>query len=98
MYHSSFLQKIYKYICIAFTLVKIFVLNNFCLNSLSMLQIFYMYLKREAALASAMTPVSSAPRSNRQIPVRDKYPYVFDSYLEAKQSSSFIAGAKVPSD
>ena len=49
---------------------------------------------REAALFAAAT----APqffRRDTQPQKTPKYPFVFDSYAEAKQSSAFVAGAKV---
>lgn len=49
---------------------------------------------REASLyAAASTPLFSRP--GRQVTIREKYPFVFDNYAEAKQSSAFVAGAKV---
>ena len=48
---------------------------------------------REAALAAA----SSAPlfSQSRSTASAQRYPFVFDSYADARQSSSFIAGSKV---
>ena len=49
---------------------------------------------REAALISAArgSLFSSKPKYTGE---RPKYPFVFDSFAEAKQTSSFIAGNKV---
>jgi len=53
-------------------------------------------LSREAALiAVSNAPLfsSSRPSASAQ---SERYPFVFDSYADARQSSSFIAGSKVP--
>ncbi len=49
---------------------------------------------REAALlAAAQSPMFTG--TGRSIPDREKYPYVFDAFAEARQTSAFVGGAKV---
>jgi hypothetical protein len=50
------------------------------------------YTYREAALR-APAPLFSGGRGNYA--PREKYPFVFDSMEEARQSSAFIGGVKV---
>ncbi|ESO93256.1 hypothetical protein LOTGIDRAFT_189896 [Lottia gigantea] len=51
-------------------------------------------LQREAALRSAATaPLFITSRPSYQ--PREKYPFVFDTYEEARQSSAYVGGAKL---
>ena len=54
---------------------------------------FYFFLDREAALIKQATSMYSMPIGPVKSTIR--YPFVFDASLDAKNSSSFIAGNKV---
>ena len=54
-------------------------------------------LSREAALVAASNaPLFSSSRATAAAQ-SEHYPFVFDAYADARQSSSFIAGSKVAS-
>lgn len=57
--------------------------------------IIFLFTVREAALLAAATApiLIQQNRGNYKIP--EKYPNVYDSMAEARQSSAFIAGVKV---
>ncbi|ELT88015.1 hypothetical protein CAPTEDRAFT_159536 [Capitella teleta] len=54
-----------------------------------------MKAQREAALYAAATAPMFSQGMGRSTAAPPKYPYVFDAYAEAKQSSSFIGGSKM---
>ncbi|XP_025099015.1 LOW QUALITY PROTEIN: activating signal cointegrator 1 complex subunit 3-like [Pomacea canaliculata] len=56
--------------------------------------IHHMRQAREMALRTAKTKPLLTGRTQR-VPGREKYPFVFDLYEEAKQSSAFVTGTKL---
>ena len=56
-----------------------------------------MLIKRQAALATAMTKPIIKPKERSPVPAAavERYPNVFDSYAEAKMSAGFIQGTKM---
>jgi activating signal cointegrator complex subunit 3 len=63
-------------------------------NSISLEDIERMKQEREQALIRAMYgPLFK--EENREVLDRSEYPYVFDSYAEAKSTPAFISGAKM---